>query len=52
MPPEFGLLAAASVQYGRPVPWIGALKYTGYEAAAIQPPIAHSVFPGPAAGTS
>ena len=23
--------------------WIGALKYTGYEAAAIQPLIAHSV---------
>ena len=25
------------------IAWIGALKYTGYEAAAIQPLIAHSV---------
>jgi reactive chlorine resistance protein C len=24
------------------IAWIGALKYTGYEAAAIHPPIAHS----------
>ena len=24
------------------IAWIGVLKYTGYEAAAIQPPIAHS----------
>ena len=26
------------------IAWIGALKYTGYEAGAIQPLVAHSVF--------